>query len=158
MEQLPYLGACIKEALRIGTGVSGRLPRLNPSAAMSYTTPEGQTYVFPPGTVVSMSARDLHFNAGIFTNPTAFAPGRWLESSAERLARMNKAYVPFGRGARACVGLELAKEELLLTTGNLFRRFDLELWETTEWDVSVQHDYFAPFGPKESKGVRVLAK
>jgi len=42
--------------------------------------------------------------------------------------------------------------------GNLFRCTELVLFETTARDVSICHDYFAPFGPSDSKGVRVMAK
>lgn len=158
LDHLSYLQACIKEALRLSTGVCSRLPRSNKLAPTTYTTPTGKEYVFPPGIVISMSILDLHYNGEIFTNPTSFDPSRWLDSGAQKLQQMERAYAPFGRGARQCVGLELAKEEITLMAGNLFHRFDLELFETTARDVSIAHDYFAPFAPADSKGVRVVVK
>ncbi|KAM5433665.1 hypothetical protein McanMca71_003350 [Microsporum canis] len=155
---LPYFQACIKEALRIGMGVSGRLPRVNPLEPTSYTTPTGKTYVFPPGTAISMSIRNMHFNEKIFDRPHCYMPERWLESSQQDLWRMEKAFVPFSAGSRVCLGLELAKMEINLLAGNLLHRFRLELFETTERDISVQHDFFAPFGPTDSKGVRMIVK
>lgn len=71
---------------------------------------------------------------------------------------MEKAFVPFSAGSRVCLGLELAKMEINLLAGNLLHRFRLELFETTERDISVQHDFFAPFGPTDSKGVRMIVK
>lgn len=158
LERLPYLQACIKEALRLATGVSSRLPRVNRLNPTTYKTPAGQSYTFPSGTVISMSILDLHYNAKIFPRPDAFDPSRWLGADAERSREMERAYAPFGRGSRQCVGLELAKEEITLMTGNLFSHFSLELFETTNRDVSIAHDYFAPFAPKDSKGVRVIAR
>lgn len=166
LEKLPYLQACIKEALRLGMGVVGRLPRINQTEPMTYTTktsnPESsKTYTFPPGTVLSMSVIDMHLNSDIFPDPRRFRPERWLDySSPAHLRQMEKCFVPFGKGMRACLGIELAKEELTLMAGNLFRRYgrNLELYETTERDVSIVHDYFAPFGPKDSKGVRVVVR
>lgn len=158
LDHLPYLQACIREALRLATGVCSRLPRSNKSSPTTYTTPSGKEHVFPPGTVISMSILDLHYNAAIFTDPGAFNPSRWLDIDAEKLQQMERAYAPFGRGTRQCVGLELAKEEITLMAGNLFHRFELELYETTARDVSIAHDYFAPFGPADSKGVRVMVK
>ncbi|KAF3483874.1 Cytochrome P450 [Arthroderma uncinatum] len=158
LKGLPYFQACIKEALRIGTGVSGRLPRVNPSAPTSYTTPAGKTYIFPANTAISMSIRDIHANEEIFPQPHCFMPERWLDSSQQDLWRMEKAFVPFSGGHRGCLGLELAKLELNLLAGNLLHKFRLELFETTEWDISVQHDFFAPFGPTDSKGVRLIVK
>jgi cytochrome P450 len=158
LDKLSYLQSCIKEALRLAIGVVGRLPRVNPVAPMSYTTPSGKTYILPPNTAVSMSIRDMHMDNTIFPNPHSFIPERWIESSPDHLRQMEKAYAPFGRGARACLGVELAKEELTLMAGNLFLRFDFDLFETTARDVSILHDYFAPFGPKDSQGVRVTVR
>lgn len=163
LENLPYLQACIKEALRLGMGVVGRLPRINPTEPMTYTTktadPESsKTYTFPPGTVLSMSIIDMHMNSDIFPEPGRFRPERWLDSSPTHLRQMEKSFVPFGKGTRGCLGIELAKEEITLMAGNLFRRYgrNLELYMTSERDVSIVHDYFAPFGPKDSNGVRVV--
>lgn len=158
LERLPYLQACIKESLRLATGVSSRLPRINRAAPTIYTTTSGKVYTLPPGTVISMSILDLHYNPDIFHNPRVFDPLRWLDADKEALQRMERAYAPFGRGSRQCVGLELAKEEITLMTGNLFHKFDFDLFNTTARDVSITHDYFAPFGPSDSKGVRVIAK
>lgn len=160
LEHLPYLQACIREALRLSTGVCSRLPRVNNASPTAYTTPSGKEYAFPSGTVISLSILDLHYNASIFPSPHTFDPSRWDPSTTlpEHLDRMNHAYAPFGRGARQCLGLELAKEEITLMAGNLFHRFDLELFETSARDVSIAHDYFAPFGPSDSKGVRVKVR
>ncbi|KAF2190227.1 putative cytochrome P450 [Zopfia rhizophila CBS 207.26] len=155
LEPLPYLQATIKEALRVSSSVSGRLPRRSPVSTMTYTSPAGQRYDLPPGTVVSMSMRDMHFNPSIFPNPYCFDPNRWIHATPTELERMEKAFVPFGRGVRGCIGLELAKQELLLVTGNMFWKFDMRLYATTEKDVGVEHDYFSPFGPGNSKGVRI---
>ncbi|EED23911.1 cytochrome P450, putative [Talaromyces stipitatus ATCC 10500] len=166
LEKLPYLQACIREALRLGMGVVGRLPRINPIAPMTYATPSPsestppKTYTFPPGTVLSMSIIDMHLNSDIFPDPRTFRPERWIDSPEPHLRQMEKCFVPFGKGTRGCLGIELAKEELTLMTGNLFRRFGrhMELFGTSGRDVSIVHDYFAPFGPKDSKGVRVVVR
>ncbi len=105
-----------------------------------------------------MSILDLHYNEEIFTNASAFNPDRWLECDAEKLKQMERAFMPFGRDARSCIGLELAKNEITLMTGNLFNRYDLDLYETTAKDVAIVHDFFAPWAADDSKGVRVLAK
>ncbi|GAB7365578.1 hypothetical protein MBLNU230_g6650t1 [Neophaeotheca triangularis] len=161
LENLPYLQACLKESLRLATGVSSRLPRQNHHAPTTYTPPSSPspvTYTFPPGTTISMSILDLHYNPSIFPNPESFTPTRWIDSSTEELQHMERAFKPFGVGVRQCVGLELAREELLLMMGNLILEFGdgMRLFETTERDVSICHDYFAPFGPDDSRGVRLL--
>ncbi|KAK0658647.1 cytochrome P450 monooxygenase aflU [Lasiodiplodia hormozganensis] len=167
LNKLPYLTAVIQESLRVASPVSGRLPRVNPTSPMTYTTPgpHPTTYTFPPGTVMSMSQRDLHNNPDIFPDPEKFEPERWLPATdptctvtPEQRRLMDRYWVPFSRGSRNCIGLELAKQELGLATGNLFRRFDLELFETTERDVRAEHDFFAPYAAADSEGVRVKIK
>ncbi|KAK3639089.1 hypothetical protein LTR56_012638 [Elasticomyces elasticus] len=159
LEKLPYLQACITESLRIASPVSGRLPRVNPRADMSFTDPKtGKTYVFPKRTVMSMSMQDLHYDADIFPSPSSFEPERWLNADPEKLARMQQAYVPFSRGSRNCIGQELAKQELTLTAGNLMLLFDFELYQTSERDIKLAHDWFAPYAELDSEGVRVKVR
>lgn len=51
----------------------------------------------------------------------------------------------------------LAKAEISLTLATLFRRYEMELFDTTfERDVQVKHDMFLPQPSNESKGVRVV--
>ena len=158
VDKLPYLQACINETLRIRPPVTGRLPRVNPRAAMTYTSPTGKAYTFPPGTAISMSATDLHYNRNIFPDPDVYKPERWIESTSEQKATMNQYHVPFSKGTRACIGQELARMELVLAIGNLFNKYDFELFETTQRDISFAENWFAPFQPLDSKGVRVLMK
>ncbi|KAK0640417.1 Cytochrome P450 monooxygenase azaI [Lasiodiplodia hormozganensis] len=158
---LPYLQACIKESLRHNPAVLSRMPRINPAAPMTYTTPSSsreqqKTYVLPPGTVISMSLADSLFCPSAFApDPHAFRPERWLDGAAdadatispEQRKRMEKAFVPFSKGAKMCIGHELAKREIALVLGNFFRTFDVELDEgVCERDVGVAYarDFFGP--------------
>ncbi len=59
---------------------------------------------------------------------------------------------------RQCLGINLANAELYLTLATIFRRFDIELYETTARDAEIAHDYFVPHGHADSKGVRVIFK
>ncbi|OCK72811.1 cytochrome P450, partial [Lepidopterella palustris CBS 459.81] len=70
---------------------------------------------------VSMSSWVLHQDETCFPNPTKFEPERWLDSDSDQLKRMEKAFVPFGKGTRGCVGMPLAYCELYVTLGTLFR-------------------------------------
>ncbi|KAB2571040.1 putative cytochrome P450 12d1 distal [Lasiodiplodia theobromae] len=164
---LPYLQACIKESLRHNPAVLSRMPRINPAESMTYTTPsslspgqqqlqEQKTYVLPPGTVISMSLADSLFCPSAFApDPHVFRPERWLDDGAdanftvspEQRKRMEKAFVPFSKGAKMCIGHELAKREIALVLGNFFRTFDVELDEgVCEKDVGVAYarDFFGP--------------
>jgi cytochrome P450 len=52
---------------------------------------------------VSMSSWMMHQDAVAFPDPLVFNPDRW--SDHENLNRMEKSFVPFGKGSRRCVGM-----------------------------------------------------
>jgi cytochrome P450 len=54
-----------------------------------------------------------------------------------------------------CIGMNLAMAELYLVLAHVFRRFDLELFETTrEAHINLARDSFIG-EPRDSRGVRV---
>jgi hypothetical protein len=53
----------------------------------------------------------------------------------------------------------LAEAELFLTLATIFRRYDMELFDTNfERDVELKHDMFLPQLSDESRGMRFLFK
>ncbi|KAA6414183.1 MAG: P450 monooxygenase [Lasallia pustulata] len=150
LEQLPYLSAVINEGLRFSS-LAHRMQRIAPDRPLLF-----HEWVIPPGTPLSMTSFLVHHDASVFPSPDAFMPERWLGRSEKRLDRY---LVPFSKGTRACLGMNLALAEIYVALANVFRRFELELWET-EWerDVRVTHDFVNPFPSMESPGVRVLVK
>lgn len=151
LEQLPYLSAIISEGFRKSYGVSQRLPRVSPDAPLIY-----KDWVIPPGTPVGMTSIFMHDNPELFPKPEVFDPDRWLKADSER--RLGKYLVNFSKGTRSCLGMNLAKAEIVLTLAAVFHRFDMELYETDSSDVEIVHDYFNPSPKEDSLGVRVLIK
>ncbi|KIK58364.1 hypothetical protein GYMLUDRAFT_246082 [Collybiopsis luxurians FD-317 M1] len=119
LEKLPYLTAFIKEALRMSIGIMHPLPRV-----VGEETPEISGQNIPPGTIVGMSQYFMHMNHEIFSDPYTFNPDRWL---VENTTEMMLDLVPFSKGPRQCLGLNLAWSELYLILGNIFRKLDLSL-------------------------------
>lgn len=152
LQRLPYLKAVIKEGLRIACSVAGRLARVNHRQAYTYGS-----YVLPAGTVISTRIRSNHTFEAVYPEPLPFKPERWLVEG-EELRRLEKYFVPFGRGGRSCVGKELAMMNLYLTVAAFFHQFDAELFETRRKDIEIEHDYFSPFPAVDSKGLRVMLK
>ena len=60
--------------------------------------------------------------------------------------------------SRICAGIVLAYEELYLATAGVFRRVDMELFETDYSDIEIKYDNFTPKARLDSKGIRVLVK
>ncbi|KAF6224986.1 hypothetical protein HO133_010181 [Letharia lupina] len=150
LEQLPYMTACIQEALRWGYGVSHRLQRMFPDTALQY-----KNWRIPVNTPVGMTSVMLHDDPSLFPNPRSFQPERWLQPSKTQL---RKYLVPFGKGSRSCLGMNLAYCELYLTLAAIFapNRFRFELYETDVTDVEIAHDFFNPCYRANSKGMRVV--
>ncbi|CAD6444943.1 696affef-5bae-4969-8a8e-53327ef140c5 [Sclerotinia trifoliorum] len=159
LEKLPFLSAAITEALRL-SGVTSRLPRIAPNEDMKF-----QQWTIPASTPTSMSYYFLHHSPEIFPSPETFDPTRWISDSVSngsttgdtlRKHRLDKYFVPFCKGTRICLGINLAYAELFLTTAYVLKRFDLELYGTTKKDVEIKRDHFVAAPAAGSKGIRVI--
>lgn len=148
LEQLPYLTAIILEGLRITHPVSHRMMRAFPDKILKYGDLE-----VPPGTIVSMTAILLHENEAIFPDPQVFRPERWLHGNHDRLHRY---LVPFTRGTRGCLGVNLAWATMYLTLASVCRRFDFDVSQVVrERDIDCSRDCIFAAPSFESKGVIV---
>ena len=54
-----------------------------------------------------------------FKNPDKFNPKRWIKSDKEYEPIHPYSNLPFGFGARQCIGRALAEQEILLVTSNV---------------------------------------
>jgi cytochrome P450 len=151
LEQLSYLAAVVSEGCRMSHGVTHRSQRVSPDTDLIF-----HDHVIPAGTPVGMTSIFMHENPEHFPEPRAFRPERWLNSGSRD--RLEKHLVNFGKGTRSCLGRQLALAEIYLTMAAIFRRFDMELYETTREDIDVAHDFFTPHVRKGSKGLRVIVK
>ncbi|CAG8949922.1 hypothetical protein HYFRA_00004252 [Hymenoscyphus fraxineus] len=142
--------AVIKESLRITALVTSRLPLVSPNLPLRY-----KEWEIPAGAPVSMTLRDILLDPGVFDEPLAFRPERWLLSNPQ-LERISQNYLPFGRGSRMCIGVNLALAELYITIATIFSRFELELHDTLrERDIDVMRDCFIGEVSPSSRGVWV---
>ncbi|KAL0066650.1 hypothetical protein AAF712_006253 [Marasmius tenuissimus] len=135
LEKLPYLTGVVKESLRLSYGVPGPMPRVidKPETVIS-------GHPVPVGTVVSSSAYFSHMNPSVFPSPERFIPERWISSNARDL---EKHLFAFSKGPRMCIGINLAWCELYLIMGNVFRKLEMEIHDTTSKDLEFG-DYFVP--------------
>lgn len=101
LEGLPYLRGCVKEGIRLSTGVSGRNNRI-------WKTPlPYRDWIIPAGTTISMNHHDILFNEEIFPRPGEIVPERWFGNpKAPDGNSLEQYFVPFGKGDRQCLGLK----------------------------------------------------
>jgi cytochrome P450 len=161
LEKLPYLSAVIQEAHRLTFGLTGRNPRVCPDETLVYTQRTSESdnynkhpYEIPPGTSISTSTLLVHTDESVFQDPWRFDPERWLATDHATLARRRRCMLSFMRGPRSCIGIHLTSAEMALLVATM-ARWDMQLFETTEQDVSFCHDYHVLCPRLGSKGVRV---
>lgn len=127
IKHLPYLRACIDEAMRIFPPTTFGLPRRTPDEGAAILG----DYI-PGNTSVSMSAYVAHRNEMIFPEPEAYRPERWLEEGGKELQPY---YITFSAGARGCIGRNISYLEQMVLLATLIHRYELVLpfaeWEPT---------------------------
>lgn len=94
--ELPYLEACIDEALRLYP-VLGVLTR---EVVENYTFPNGLQ--LEAGARVHIPVRYLQRNPEFFPEPEKYKPERFLSGNKENIVPYT--YMPFGEGPRTCIG------------------------------------------------------
>jgi cytochrome P450 len=126
---LPYLRACIDEALRLAPPVPGHLPR--------EVLPGGlviDAQYYPRGTILGVSSYAIHHYKEYYPQPFKFVPERWIVDdgfndgfSASRVATARAAFCPFSLGPRGCVGRSMAYLEIMLALSTLLFLYDIRL-------------------------------
>jgi cytochrome P450 len=77
----------------------------------------------PAGTEFMLSPYSLHLDPRYHEHPDRFDPDRWLPERATRLPK--GAFVPFGSGARQCVGKAFAETEITIAAATIMARWRL---------------------------------
>ncbi|XP_020349764.2 cytochrome P450 26A1 [Oncorhynchus kisutch] len=118
LEQLKYTSCVIKETLRINPPVPGGF-------RVALKTFELNGYQIPKGWKVIYSICDTHDVLDTLMNKEEFQPERFLDKSPDDSSRFG--YIPFGGGARTCVGKEFAKVVLKVFLVEVVTRCDWTL-------------------------------
>ncbi|XP_009959492.1 PREDICTED: cytochrome P450 26C1, partial [Leptosomus discolor] len=120
LSRLHYLDCVIKEVLRV-------LPPVSGGYRTALQTFELDGYQIPKGWSVMYSIRDTHETAAVYQSPpSGFDPDRFGAARTEAVGRFH--YIPFGGGARSCIGKELAQAILKLLA--------IELVSTASWGLA----------------------
>ena len=110
-----YLDALVKEILRIRTPVPiGATRRITEPFELS-------GYVIPAGVPILVNAFGLHHDPELYPDPEALRVERFMGTSPNSYT-----YLPFGGGARRCIGSALAEMETRIVLAMILRRFKIE--------------------------------
>jgi cytochrome P450 len=126
-ERLNVTRAVVEEALRL----------YPPIAALSRISEQGDTLAdveVKPRSLIVIAPYVLHRHLGLWDRPDVFDPSRFLGEAKAKIARF--AYLPFGAGARTCIGSSFALQEATIVLATLVQRFDMRLLpDAAVWPV-----------------------
>ena len=107
----PYLGALVKEVLRIRPPIPVAAGRVldEPFAIGPHT--------IPAGTLILIDAWGVHHDPEVHPDPERFRPERFLDGAPEPYT-----WLPFGGGAHRCIGAALAELEIKVALSTILRR------------------------------------
>jgi cytochrome P450 len=114
---LPLLGAVLKESLRL-------FPPAWTVERRAEQADEVDGHVLPAGSTVLLSPYLTHRHPEFWDNPEGFDPDRWLNGGP---VLPRGAYLPFGAGARQCIGGAFATLEATLMLATLLRVIEVDL-------------------------------
>jgi cytochrome P450 family 138 len=98
-------------------------------------------WVIPRGHSIVVSIEQMHANADAFPEPERFDPQRFIGSKPSSFA-----WIPFGGGARRCVGAVFANMEMDVVLRTVLRHFTIE---TTTAPAEKWHSRGVAFTPKD---------
>eukprot|EP00117_Sycon_ciliatum_P012221 scpid37105/ scgid13375/ Leukotriene-B(4) omega-hydroxylase 1; CYPIVF2; Cytochrome P450 4F2; Cytochrome P450-LTB-omega; Leukotriene-B(4) 20-monooxygenase 1 len=123
-QQLPYLLACVKEAMRLASVVPFIHRRLGEDMVID-------GYTLPRDTRIMVSLWGLHHNPAVWARPEEFLPERFLTASDPRARDLTltpnatrDAFLPFSVGSRSCLGQRMAMEEVVSLLSLLIARYE----------------------------------
>jgi cytochrome P450 len=146
LRQLPFLDCVIREALR-----------LYPSGAITVRMASEDTIVgghhIPAGTQLVLLPYGVQRHPDHWDEPEVFKPERWATS---KYRVNNLAYIPFGGGARSCLGSRFATNEAKIIVAKIILNFKVEPMFDTETDLDSQVQF--TLRPASALPVRVIPR
>ncbi|KAH9990628.1 high nitrogen upregulated cytochrome P450 monooxygenase 2 [Russula compacta] len=151
--QMPWLNACINEAMRLHPAVPSGSQRTvlrgaGPKVLGNHVIPE-QTQLF-------LHTHSIHRDARNFSMPHRFLPERWIASEAKKASSLGitthnpATFIPFSYGPRACVGKNLALMEMRFVVSHLVQRYEFRAasgYNIKEWEDTLQDCFVLQKGP-----------
>lgn len=137
-DETPYLTACINEALRLGPPLYR--PERVCTKDWSY-----ENIRIKRNTTIFLCNWALHRDPTYFDDPDEFRPDRFLPDNKDRINQY--AFVPFGLGPRACIGIRFAYESLKLLFVHLLHNFDVAVRDDTNLQYKPGQQIIVAFKP-----------
>jgi len=145
LEKLPYLNALIEENGRVHSSIPGAEPRVVDRPYFIALPGQKGPIQIPLGTTISVLPYAVHRQPDIFPEPNHFVPERWLQYENEsaqdfkaRITQQHKYMMPFGKGIRMCLGMQIALTEMKVVLANLYWHYGSTI--DRDWCDVVDYD------------------
>ncbi|KAJ5334997.1 hypothetical protein N7452_007400 [Penicillium brevicompactum] len=123
VRSLPYLDACVLEALRLHPPFCLPFERVVPEGGITVC----ETYL-PAGTVVGISPYLANRDKQTFGDDAdKWRPSRWLDLSREDRVKLENSILTFGAGRRTCLGKNIAILEIKKLFPMLLLNYEIEI-------------------------------
>jgi len=122
---MPYLDKVLKESMRV-------LPASAYSQRVTAEPVELGPFKLNPGSIVIFSQFMTHHLPHLFPQPEQFQPDRW-----DTINPGPYTYLPFGAGARMCVGAALGSMQLKIALPSILKQFKLTCVANSEMRARV---------------------
>ena len=132
--ELEYLDAVVKETLRLHPVIGNLGRRIKESVTL-------RNHEIPKETIVSPSIVMTQRRADLYPEPEAFKPERFLGKKTD-----HSMYLPFGGGARRCLGAAFALYEMKVVLATVLGRVRLQSIRRTPPRTVLRSLAFAPAG------------
>lgn len=116
LKEMKYLKACVKESLRVNPFSIGTGRVANKEMTLS-------GYNVPEGTMIIVQNQVACKQESNFPQADQFIPERWLQ---EKKKSSPFTILPFGYGARMCIGRRLSETEIYVLTAKILRNYRIE--------------------------------
>ncbi|WIA09117.1 hypothetical protein OEZ85_008529 [Tetradesmus obliquus] len=128
-QQFPYTCAVVSEALRLYPPGATTIREVPPAGRPLQLG----GYAVAPGSSVFVASYVMQRDPELWPRAGEFLPERWLPGNEHLAAKNAAAYLPFGSGARMCIGYRFALQEVRLGLLELLSQFHFEV----QWELMV---------------------
>ena len=135
LDDLPYLDRTVSEVFRIGA-----IYHTYRTCTKPWNIPNTNAIV-EPGMRVMIPIIGLHIDPNHFEEPEKFNPDRFLDQSWTE-AHSKGILIPFGMGARQCMGTKITRMETKIFIYHAVKNFLIEPSETTRDPVKFASEGF----------------
>ncbi|XP_059479867.1 probable cytochrome P450 301a1, mitochondrial [Neocloeon triangulifer] len=128
LDEMKFMRACIKESARMMPVVTANARTTQKEIVLSNFRIPKEVDVIMPHAVISRLSKH-------YTEPDAFIPERWMRGGEQEEKANPFVTLPFGHGARKCIGMRFASLELEMVLAKMIRRYN---WRYEHGEMNYQ--------------------